>query len=338
MIDLPPCVRPGILCALSLCLLLAPSRAGAEETLITPCRLLDTREPGEGPALVGQTTRDVMVRGVCGIPDRATGITYNATIVNADAPGFLTLHPSDAALPEASSLNFAAGEVRGNSGVVKLGATAPSLSAFLATNPGSQTAHLVLDVTGYHEPSGAIAVSSALTKTAFVTSATFDADLITAASESFGCPGSGGVTAADCICQESANLAGLSGTYLAWIADNTATTAPATRFTQSTQPYVRTDFAVLATDWADLVDGSIAVPLDRTEFGTAVTGNPNVWTNVFTDGTQFNNVNTCADWSSPSSGAPHGIFGESGATDGDWTSPAFAFTCFTSLHLYCFEQ
>ncbi|MDG2305672.1 MAG: hypothetical protein P8R42_13720 [Candidatus Binatia bacterium] len=67
-----------------------------------------------------------MVRGVCGIPEGATGITNNATIVAPAGPGFLTLHPSDAALPTASSLNFATGEVEGNAAVVKLGATEPS--------------------------------------------------------------------------------------------------------------------------------------------------------------------------------------------------------------------
>ena len=147
---------------LTLTLFLLASSAYAELTLINPCRILDTREPGEGPALVGQTTRDIMVRGVCGIPEGAKSIMYNATIVGAAAPGFLTLYPGDAALPTASSLNFATGEVEGNAGVVKLGATEPSLSAYLATNPPGSTANLVLDVTGYYGASQATIVAGRL--------------------------------------------------------------------------------------------------------------------------------------------------------------------------------
>ena len=143
-------------------LLLLSSSAHAELTMINPCRVLDTRQPGEGPALVGQATREIVVRGVCGIPEGATGITYNATIVGAAGRGFLTLHPSNAARPTASSLNFKTGEVMGNAGVVKLGATEPSLSAYLATNPAGSTAHLVLDVTGYQGASLATIVAGRL--------------------------------------------------------------------------------------------------------------------------------------------------------------------------------
>lgn len=130
--------------------LFAGQEARAEFTPLVPCRLLDTRRPGEGPALVGQTTREVMVRGTCGIPEGATAITYNATIVSPQARGYLTLHPAGTDLPTATSVNFVAGDVRGNAGVVKLGAAEPALSAYLATSPQSSTAHLVLDATGYH--------------------------------------------------------------------------------------------------------------------------------------------------------------------------------------------
>ena len=141
---------------------LGASTARADLVLIGGCRLLDTREPSQGPALVGQTTRDVDVRGECGIPQDATGLEYRATIVNPDAPGYLTLYPSDEAQPVVSSLNFAAGDVLGTGGVAKLGATEPSLSAYLATAPLGQMADLVLDVTGYHVPSRAVNVAGRL--------------------------------------------------------------------------------------------------------------------------------------------------------------------------------
>ena len=44
--------------------------------------------------------------------------------------------------------------------------------------------------------------------------------------------------------------------------------APATRFTQSVIPYVRTDGAVVANNWADLTDGTIQNPINVDEFGS----------------------------------------------------------------------
>lgn len=127
------------------------SGAGAAFNPINPCRTIDTRAT-EAPALVGQATRTFTMRGLCGIPASATALTYNATIVLPSGAGFLTLHPADAGLPTASSLNFGAGDVRGNAGVVALGASSPDLAIYLATNPPGGSAHLVLDITGYHGP------------------------------------------------------------------------------------------------------------------------------------------------------------------------------------------
>ncbi len=131
-------------------LAVVPSPVHAEFRPLTPCRVLDTRLPGEGPALLGGAVRAINVRGLCGIPPSATAITYNATIVSGSAPGFLTLYPGDETVPRASSLNFFAGDVRNNAGVVRLADSQAELGSYLATSPSGQTAHLILDVTGYH--------------------------------------------------------------------------------------------------------------------------------------------------------------------------------------------
>lgn len=149
----------GLLTGLAL-FFLGASTAQAELVLLAGCRILDTRQPGQGPALTGQTTRDVMIRGECGIPEEATGLQYRTTIVNPGAPGFVTLFPSDEARPVVSSLNFQAGEVVGAGGVVKLGAAEPSLSVFLATSPPGAMGDLVLDVTGYHVASRSMSVAA----------------------------------------------------------------------------------------------------------------------------------------------------------------------------------
>ena len=60
---------------------------------------------------------------------------------------------------------------------------------------------------------------------AFVTSATFGGAV-------------GGLAGADAACNAAATTGGLPGTYMAWLTDQNAANAPATRFTKSTLPYV----------------------------------------------------------------------------------------------------
>lgn len=117
---------------------------------ITPCRLFDSRQP-PGTPLVGQAVpgRQITVKTNCGIPADASALAYNVTVVSPSGAGFLTLYPSDESLPVVSSINFQAGDVRGNGGVVPLGATDPDLTIYLATAPAGGSSHVVLDATGY---------------------------------------------------------------------------------------------------------------------------------------------------------------------------------------------
>lgn len=81
----------------------------------------------------------------------------------------------------------------------------------------------------------------------------------------------GGLSGADAICNERAKAAGLVGVYQAWLCDGR--TAPATpgRCNQAGVPYLRTDGARIADDWANLTDGSLLLnSINRDEFGTAV--------------------------------------------------------------------
>ena len=75
--------------------------------------------------------------------------------------------------------------------------------------------------------------------TVFTTSTTQNGDL-------------GGLSGADALCQDLADSAGLSGTYLAWLADANPGNAPNIRFNQATAPYKLTDFTELAADWTHL--------------------------------------------------------------------------------------
>ena len=86
---------------------------------ITPCRVLDTRPTSQvGPRstplsenlAISVATRDnpgnCQTGGVPTIPFGASGVALNVTALNATAPTFLTIFPSDAAArPDASNLN-----------------------------------------------------------------------------------------------------------------------------------------------------------------------------------------------------------------------------------------
>lgn len=166
-------------------------------------------------------------------------------------------------------------------------------------------------------------------KNVFVTSGSYSGNL-------------GGVTGADNTCQSVAQGAGLSGTYKAWVADSSAASAPATRFTQSTVPYRLLDGRVIAENWTDLTNGndttgdSILTPINVTETGSLVSyGSSAVWTNVANDGTQKSAVDHCTDWTSNGAGV-NGNSGVSVIMTG-WTDRQ-TYTCNSTNKLYCFEQ
>jgi hypothetical protein len=123
---------------------------------LAPCRVADTRLPPNplppgpdgGPALVAGQSRPFDLAGRCGIPSSARAVSVNLTVTQATAPGNLRLHPAGTAVPTVSSLNYAAGQTRGNNAIVPL-----SSAAALAIHCGqaSGTAHAIMDVNGYFE-------------------------------------------------------------------------------------------------------------------------------------------------------------------------------------------
>lgn len=120
-------------------------------TGLVPARLLETRAgnatfddqlAGIGRLPAGGVVR-IPVAGRAGIPASAEAATVNAVAINGAAAGFLTLYPCERPRPEASTLNFAAGEVVANGAFVPLDATgAICLYAHQPTDA-------VLDVTGW---------------------------------------------------------------------------------------------------------------------------------------------------------------------------------------------
>jgi Tol biopolymer transport system component len=124
---------------------------GRDFFTLTPCRLLDTRQGGQGPVLSSGLRRIVLAKGACGIPDTARAIAVNLTVVQPSAGGYLTLHAGDLGPEMTSSLNFAAGQIRTNNAIVPLAFDGTGTLGVTPLVAGNGTVHLIVDVSGYFE-------------------------------------------------------------------------------------------------------------------------------------------------------------------------------------------
>lgn len=178
------------------------------------------------------------------------------------------------------------------------------------------------DASADGSPSGTAAPAAGAAKVVFVTADSFDGAL-------------GGVSGADAKCQAAATAAGLSGTYLAWVATRPED-APSARFAKSKAGYARSDSRVVAASWNDLVSGQLAAPIDHDEHGAAI-ASPLVWSNTAPGGgPQDTGLDTdCDGWTNPNRDA---IYGDGTKVDSRWTLSVDFKTCSSLLHLYCFQQ
>ncbi len=166
-------------------------------------------------------------------------------------------------------------------------------------------------------------------KTVFVSSALYNGNL-------------GGFAGGDAKCQQLAQNAGLRGTYKAWLGDGTD--APATRFVQSSLPYRLVNGTTIANNWADLVKGTIAAPINKTETGGApptstlpcTTSGAGVFTSVAKDGTSMPAGQSCSGWTTTSGQV---AWGDDSVATGSWSYGCVGNGfCSNSAPIYCFEQ
>lgn len=132
--------------------LVPPSSTSASFYTVTPCRLIDTREPVGpygGPALNANTARTIQVTGICGIPSGAKAIAFTATAIGAGANGWLTAYPAGAPLPASSILNYRPGKNRAGNGIVSL-SSGGAMNVYNGVL-GSTPIHFVIDIVGYFQ-------------------------------------------------------------------------------------------------------------------------------------------------------------------------------------------
>ena len=119
----------------------------------TPKRFVDTRD-GTGAPVAKLTSSDqlsvalqlalITVNGNdAQIPLSATAVALNVTVVNPEAAGFVTVWPCSAERPNASNLNFVAGQTVANNVVAPIGDQGNV--CFYS----SQNADVIVDVSGY---------------------------------------------------------------------------------------------------------------------------------------------------------------------------------------------
>ena len=159
----------------------------------SPLRVLDTRSAGQGPCVAGGTARLVAVADGTSLPATAGAAILNVTVTEPTAPGFLTVYPAGAARPNASNLNFVAGQTVPNAVTVKVGT-----SGQVAFYASAGCAHVVVDVVGsytavdfdgdgYAVPADCNDASAAVSPAA--------ADAIDSANTDTNCDGADGVVA-----------------------------------------------------------------------------------------------------------------------------------------------
>ncbi len=143
-----------------------------------------------------------------------------------------------------------------------------------------------------------------------------------------------GITSADAKCNALAQAQGLSGEYRAWMSTNSISASQ--RIDHSTVPFVlrvgATGRAVLAYDWADLIDGSLARVFDRNEKGQVIATGDYILTG--TDRAGATTTKTCANWTTKVGSA---TYGSTAFLTKNWTEYILGLSCSEPGYIYCFE-
>ena len=144
----------------------APGDTDATFVPITPCRLVDTRQPG-GAALQPGEVRTIDAHGTngpipgsqCTIPSDAVGLSMNVTALDATAVTFWTIWADGTAQPEASSVNPAPGQPPTPNAVTTPTSNAGRFKVFNFAG----SVQMLIDVNGYYTNTSLSELASRLT-------------------------------------------------------------------------------------------------------------------------------------------------------------------------------
>jgi len=115
---------------------------------VEPCRVLDTRQVGNGQPFQGVYNPpngiDVLT-SPCALPSDSRAFVFNTTVVPSGVMPFLTLWPHGETQPNVSTLNAYDGFITSNMAIVPT--TDGSIDAYAAG-----LTQLILDISGYFAP------------------------------------------------------------------------------------------------------------------------------------------------------------------------------------------
>jgi hypothetical protein len=145
-------VSPNITAALNVCIFPLGASTGTSFFTVTPCRVVDTRNPNgplAGPALAGGAQRTFPVAGVCGIPSGAKSIAANVTVISTTAAGSLTSYAGNATPPGTTAISFKTADTRANNTILLLATDGTGTIGI--QNNAAGTVQLIVDVDGYFQ-------------------------------------------------------------------------------------------------------------------------------------------------------------------------------------------
>lgn len=121
-----------------------PGNGGLSLYTLTPCRVLDSRNPPGVQPFTGSITLNAQSTG-CGMPSTAQAYLLNATVVPTGPVQYLTLGTNNQSPSSISTLNAPDGAIASNLAIVST--TTGAVNAFT-----SQPTYLVLDTASYFAP------------------------------------------------------------------------------------------------------------------------------------------------------------------------------------------
>ena len=148
-----PAGSNGVVCAFSsapthMIVDLAGWFPGDTFTGMTPTRLLDTRDGGGAKVPTGGVVEVETRRPGLATSSDAAALSLNVTVTEAEGPGYLTVWPCDVDRPNASNLNYVAGQTIANNVMTNNGASG-KVCAF-----ASAPTHVIVDIAGWVNGSG----------------------------------------------------------------------------------------------------------------------------------------------------------------------------------------
>ena len=108
-----------------------------------PTRFLDTRLTSD--RVEGGRSVSFRVAGVSGVPEDAAAVVVNLTVTEPNSFGFITAHASGKARPDASNVNYTAGQTVANLAVVPVGED----GRVTLSNTSSGSVQIIADVSAY---------------------------------------------------------------------------------------------------------------------------------------------------------------------------------------------